>query len=93
MSVSAARASLPRLIDAVERGDEVTLTRHGKPVAVMVRPDALRSRRADRAFEAAGEVAEQLRLARDRPLQISKGLSTQRADERAAALRADRAQR
>ncbi|MEI2697605.1 MAG: type II toxin-antitoxin system prevent-host-death family antitoxin [Microthrixaceae bacterium] len=31
VNISAARAELPKLIDAVERGQEATLTRHGRP--------------------------------------------------------------
>ncbi len=42
MTVSEARAALPELLTRVEEGEEVTITRHGKAVAVLVRPDALR---------------------------------------------------
>jgi antitoxin (DNA-binding transcriptional repressor) of toxin-antitoxin stability system len=48
MTVSEARAALPELLDRVLAGEEVTITRHGRPVAVVVRPDSLRVRRADR---------------------------------------------
>ena len=58
VNISAARAELPKLIDAVERGEEVTLTRHGRPVAVLVPPDRLRSRRAGDAFAAAAAVRD-----------------------------------
>ncbi|MBA3250875.1 MAG: type II toxin-antitoxin system prevent-host-death family antitoxin [Geodermatophilaceae bacterium] len=50
LSVTAALAALPELLDRVQRGEEVTITRHGRPLAVLVRPD---SRRADAAFSAA----------------------------------------
>ena len=43
MSVSDARAALSWIVARVSEGDEVTLTRHGQPVAVVVRPDVLRS--------------------------------------------------
>lgn len=33
-----AKANLSKLLDAVERGEEVTITRRGKPVARLVRP-------------------------------------------------------
>ena len=46
MSASEARAALPELLNRVEGGEEVTITRHGHPVAVLVRPDSLRARRA-----------------------------------------------
>ncbi|MGH3814617.1 MAG: type II toxin-antitoxin system Phd/YefM family antitoxin [Pseudonocardiaceae bacterium] len=33
------------MLDRVAQGDEITITRHGQPVAVVVRPEALRTRR------------------------------------------------
>jgi antitoxin (DNA-binding transcriptional repressor) of toxin-antitoxin stability system len=50
VSVSQARATLPELLDRVAAGEEVTITRHGVAVAVVMRPDAVRVRRADRAL-------------------------------------------
>jgi len=50
MTASEAGAALPELLSRVEDGEEVTITRHGRPVAVLVRPDALRSRRARAAL-------------------------------------------
>lgn len=35
-SVAEARAHLPSLLDSVERGEEVEITRRGRPVAVVV---------------------------------------------------------
>src|SRR5206468_9257816 len=46
MTVSKARAALPQILQRVLAGEEVTITRHGEPVAVVVRPDTLRARRA-----------------------------------------------
>jgi prevent-host-death family protein len=46
ITVSEARAALPELLSRVQDGEEITITRHGRPVAVLVRPDALRSRRS-----------------------------------------------
>ena len=60
MTVSEARAALPELLSRVEEGEEITITRHGRTVAVLVRPDVLRSRRADAAFEDAGRIHELL---------------------------------
>ena len=51
MSASEARAALPELLNRVEDGEEVIITRHGRPVAVLVRPDSLRARRAESALE------------------------------------------
>jgi antitoxin (DNA-binding transcriptional repressor) of toxin-antitoxin stability system len=46
MTVSEARAALPEVLDRVADGEEITITRHGQPVAVVVRPDILWSRRS-----------------------------------------------
>lgn len=68
MTVSEARAGLPALLDRVQAGDEVTITRHGQPVAVVVRPDALRARRAEAMFAVADEIHDQLAASRLAPL-------------------------
>ena len=39
MTVSEARAALPEVLTRVARGEEITITRYGSPVAVVVRPD------------------------------------------------------
>ncbi|MEX1171839.1 MAG: type II toxin-antitoxin system Phd/YefM family antitoxin [Chloroflexota bacterium] len=33
-----AKTNLPRLLDEVEKGDRITITKHGRPVAVLVPP-------------------------------------------------------
>ncbi|WP_158810069.1 type II toxin-antitoxin system Phd/YefM family antitoxin [Beijerinckia sp. L45] len=49
---SDAKAHLPSLLDAVERGETVIITRHGRPVARLV-PDADRRQvERDRTHEA-----------------------------------------
>lgn len=60
MSVSEARAALPAVLDRVAEGEEVTITRHGRPVAVVVRPDVLWSRRAGGALADAERIHELL---------------------------------
>jgi prevent-host-death family protein len=35
-----AKTHLPRLLDEVQRGERITITKHGRPVAVLVPPDA-----------------------------------------------------
>jgi prevent-host-death family protein len=40
VQVREAKAKLSELIDAAERGEETVITRHGKPVARIVREDA-----------------------------------------------------
>lgn len=62
VSISEARAALPELLDRVSKGEEIVITRHGRRTAVLVRPDALRVRRADVAFAE----AERLRVILDR---------------------------
>lgn len=34
-----AKTHLPRLLDEVEKGERITITKHGRPVAVLVPPD------------------------------------------------------
>lgn len=80
MNVSEARARLPEVLTRVTEGDEVTITRHGRPVAVVVRPDALRARRAEETIDQARQVGDLLAAAALRPL-APAGLSAERADE------------
>jgi antitoxin (DNA-binding transcriptional repressor) of toxin-antitoxin stability system len=89
MSVSEARAALPELLDRVAAGDEVTITRHGQPVAVVVRPEALRSRRAGSVLASAAQVRDLLVAGRETPLG-GVGLSNARAEELVADVRAGR---
>ena len=35
-----AKTHLPRLLDEVSKGERITITKHGRPVAVLVPPDA-----------------------------------------------------
>jgi antitoxin (DNA-binding transcriptional repressor) of toxin-antitoxin stability system len=39
LTISEARAALPEIVTRAAEGEEITITRHGAPVAVMVRPD------------------------------------------------------
>jgi prevent-host-death family protein len=91
MSASQARATLPQLLDRVAAGDEVTITRHGHPVAVLVRPDALRSRRAQAAIDGAALVHAALAAGRTAKLQSAAGgVSAARAEELIDEVRAGR---
>jgi prevent-host-death family protein len=89
MNASEARAALPDLLSRVEGGEEVTITRHGRPVAVLVRPDALRSRRAQAALDGA-EAIHQLLAAASATARESPGLTEARAEELIAEVRAAR---
>jgi prevent-host-death family protein len=44
-----AKTHLAALLDEVERGGRVTITRHGRPVAVLMPPSGLPGRTADEA--------------------------------------------
>lgn len=90
LTVSQARAALPALLSRVAAGEEVTITRHGEAVAVLVRPDALRSRRAGSALAAAGRLDQMLDVARGGGPLPGDGVSVARADELVAELSADR---
>lgn len=90
MSASQARAALPELLDRVMAGEEVTITRHGQPVAVVVRPDAIRVRRADRALADAERLRELLDQARSAPLDSAPPLSEARAEELVEQVRSSR---
>jgi antitoxin (DNA-binding transcriptional repressor) of toxin-antitoxin stability system len=43
MTMTEARAALPQVLDRVAAGEEITITRRGKPVAVVLRPDVMHS--------------------------------------------------
>lgn len=90
MTASEARAALPELLSRVEDGEEVTITRHGRPVAVLVRPDALRSRRARAVLEDAERVHELLTEAAAAALPEGPGLTVQRAEDLIGEIRAGR---
>jgi prevent-host-death family protein len=80
MSVSEARAALPQILERVTEGEEVTITRHGRAVAVVVRPDALRARRAAAAIEAAESVRDLLSDAGARSMETGPVLTRGRAE-------------
>lgn len=57
VQASAAKTHLPRLLDEVERGETIVITRHGKPIARLV-PEVSRRREE---IEAAMREIERLR--------------------------------
>ncbi|SBW25536.1 hypothetical protein FDG2_4584 [Candidatus Protofrankia californiensis] len=93
MTVSEARANLPELLTRVDNGEEITITRHGRPAAVLIRPDALRARRAHAALADAERIHELLQTARATPLPTSGGLSVTRAEELIREIRTGRENR
>lgn len=90
MTVSEARAALPEVLDRVAGGEEITITRHGRPVAVVVRPDILWSRRARGVFDDAERVHDLLTEAGAAALPEASGLTAERAEELIAEIRAGR---
>ena len=90
MTVSEARAALPEVLNRVEAGEEVTITRHGRAVAVVVRPDVLWHRPQAVGVQAKTKQLERvLRAAGERELSLG-GLTEQYAEELIAEIRAGR---
>ncbi len=87
ISASDARRTLPEQLDRVEQGERVSITRHGRVVAVLVSPEVLAHRPA--AAKQADLLAERLQAARDKPLP-EPPIDSMRADELIAALNSDR---
>jgi prevent-host-death family protein len=90
ISVSAARAELPSLLTRVEEGEEVAITRHGRPVAVLVSPDALRVRRASEVLREADLLHRLVESAGKTPPGDAPGLTTTAAEQLVAHIRAAR---
>lgn len=93
ITVSKARAALPQILQRVLAGEEVTITRHGEPVAVVVRPDTLRARRASQSLSDADRVRDLIARGRQAKLQPRAALSEQQADALLADVRAARSER
>ena len=70
VSVAEAKNRLPELIRAVEAGEKVVITRHGKPVAQLAPPP--RQRRRARL----GGMKDRIRLSRgwDKPVDLDRFL-------------------
>lgn len=92
MTVSEARNRLPDVLDRVTEGEEITITRHGQPVAVVVRPEMLRARRTDALSAVTDDLKDRLARAGEarRP---GKGLTASRAKALAAEVRVARDRR
>ena len=57
-----AKTHLPRLLDEVEKGERITITKHGRPVAVLVPPGAAPATDADELMERMREFRKGNRL-------------------------------
>jgi prevent-host-death family protein len=93
VTVSEARATLPDIVERVLAGEEITLTRHGQPVAVVVRPDSLKVRRAADALDGAATIHAAIERGRNARLTKRATISAERADALVAAVRASRSRR
>ena len=51
VQASDAKTHLPQLLDDVERGETIVITRHGRPIARIVPETHLRQQEIDRAIE------------------------------------------
>jgi len=89
LTVSEARAHLPEILDRVERGEEITITRHGRPAAVLLRPDNVRVRRGESTIDQARAIGRMLEEARQRPLGQAS-MDPAYAEELIREIRADR---
>jgi antitoxin (DNA-binding transcriptional repressor) of toxin-antitoxin stability system len=90
MTVSEARAALPEVLNRVEGGEEITITRHGRAVAVIVRPDVIWHRPQAGDVQAKAEQLERiLQAAGERELSLG-GLTEEYAEELIAEIRAGR---
>jgi prevent-host-death family protein len=67
-TVSEARAKLPELLDLVEKGEDVTITRHGKAAAIFVNVERWHRRRDLDIFREADRLAKSLEAARSQPM-------------------------
>ncbi len=93
MSASQARAALPQILDRVLAGEEVTITRHGEAVAVVMRPDAVRVRRAGRALDEAERIRDLLRRGRAGRLDEAPTMTAEGAAQLVRDVHATRARR
>ena len=72
MTASEARAALPEVLTRVAQGEEITITRYGSPIAVVVRPDIIwRSPGTEAVME---ETEGLLRILRERAKRHGRSL-------------------
>ena len=93
VTVSQAREVIPDRIDLVLKGEEVTLTRHGRPVVILVRPDRLTTRPTEGAGDVSDVIEYALERGRNTPLSDLPGLSVERAEALFVEVRAGRSRR
>jgi prevent-host-death family protein len=57
-----AKTHLPRLLDEVAKGERITITKHGRPVAILVPPDTEPARDVEALMERMRELRKGNRL-------------------------------
>jgi antitoxin (DNA-binding transcriptional repressor) of toxin-antitoxin stability system len=72
MTISEARAALPEVLTRVVQGEEITITRYGSPVAVVVRPDVIWSQPGTEGI--VDETQRLLRILRERARRHGRSL-------------------
>jgi prevent-host-death family protein len=87
--MSEARNDLAALLDKVEAGEEITVTRHGRPIAVVIQYDRARRRRAEPLLEQGARRRAERERARSRPLP-KPSISAEHAELWVNEIRADR---
>lgn len=90
-TVSEARAQLPALLDRVANGEEITVTRHGRPVVILIHPDRRYRGRAADVLAAADRLRSEMEQLSGQPMPAP--IEDMDVDARIAQLRADRADR
>lgn len=82
VDVAEAQRILPALLDRVEAGEEIAISRDGRVVAALVNPDALRTRqgRVATMWEQAARIREWMDAGRDEPIP-DEGMSVEYAEE------------
>ena len=80
-TVTEARATLPDIVERVLNGEEVTLTRHGVAVAVLVHPNRIRAPRVQSVLAEAASLRSLLNEAKGHSLGPGEGISAERAEE------------
>ena len=70
IQASEAKTKLLSLLDDVEKGETLVITRHGRPIARLVPDEADQQRQRDDAFRAIGELRK-----RTKPMSIEEILS------------------
>jgi len=87
-TVSEARAQLPALLDRVALGEEITLTRYGRPAVILIHPDRWPRSRARDVLDAADRLREEIARLSKEPMPAP--IEDMDVDARIAQLRADR---